>query len=312
MKTILLNAQTLRRYWVCRPVSPIILALSAAILWALIENLGALLPTGYSSYQIVWVRYGVHLILVGFIWFLQRKKNLVRTSRYKAQILRGLLMLGMPLCFIFAVRTMAVNNVWDILWLAPLVVMGFSSLFLKEYIQKHLWIAAGIVLIGSVVILPPSLPISLKGIVLALGVMVCFSLYMVATRILATEDILTSLFYTAAVVFVPLTILMPFVWKELTVSAFLIMALIGVAGFGLLFSLDRMLETSSIGRIAPILASEPVWFVLINSILLRIPLHIRGVADGLLILVVGVWAYITGASPHSGHYSNPFTPIKSS
>jgi drug/metabolite transporter (DMT)-like permease len=298
MKIIHINDQILRNDSIRQTLLPLALGLMTAFLWALIETLGALLPSGYSPYQTVWVRYGVHLGFLGLVGLLLRKKGLVKTRHWKAQILRGLLMLGMPLSFIFAVSRMPANDVWDIFWLAPLFAMGLSSLFLKEHSQKRAWFAAGMIVIASVLIMSPSLPISLKGMVFTLGVLICFSLYMLGTRLLATEDTLTSLFYTAAVVFVPLTILMPFVWKELTPSAFLIMALIGLAGFGLLFSLDRVLEKTTIGRIAPLLASEPAWFVLLNSILFRTPLHLRDAAACLLILAAGSWAYFSGSDIH--------------
>jgi drug/metabolite transporter (DMT)-like permease len=121
----------------------------------------------------------------------------------------------------------------------------------------------------------------------------CFCLYLFGTRVLAKEDTITSLFYTAATVFVPLTVLMPFVWKGLTLKPLIVMALIGLAGFGLLFALDRTLETTWIGRVAPILTSEPFWYSLINSLLFRNPFHLRDIAAGLIILAVGGWSYFS-------------------
>lgn len=71
-----------------------------ALLWIVVEEIPALLSPSYSLYQVVWMRYGVHLLFLLLYLAARGKLTLVRTAQPGLQIGRGLLMLAMPFFFI--------------------------------------------------------------------------------------------------------------------------------------------------------------------------------------------------------------------
>ena len=263
------------------------LACVVAALWAMIESIGGLIPARYSPYQTVWMRYGVHLLFLILVWGPRRRGSLIRTPRWKAQILRGLLMVGMPILFILAAFSMDVHFIWSIFWIAPLVSMIGAALLFKEKISPAQWTAALLGMAGTLAILRPSYSGGWTQALMTLGMSLCFIFYMLATRLLVGEDTLTSLFFTAFAVFLPLSFVMPALWRPLTLKAAAGMALIGLSGFGLLFALDRALELAPVALVAPFLYSEPIWYLLASKVLHPSPFHILDLAGLLLILIPG-------------------------
>ena len=261
------------------------LACMVAVLWALVEALGSLVPARYSPFQTVWVRYAAHLLFLLIVWGPRRKASLIRTPRWKGQILRGLMMLGMPAGFVLASSSLPLNTVWSIFWTAPLLGMAGAAVLLKEKVTPAAWAAALLGFTGALLILRPAFAGGPLQMLLALGMTLCFALYMLATRLLNRENTLTSLFYTAFAVFLPLSGGTPTFWQPLTWKAAAVMALIGLAGFALLFALERALETAPVGLVAPFLYGVPLWSLLWSEIHFHSAFHLRDLAGALLILL---------------------------
>ena len=264
---------------------PVGLSCAVAVLWGFIEVLGGLIPARYSPYQTVWMRYGIHLLFLFMVWGPRRKAGLVRTPRWGAQILRGLLMLGMPATFILAIDRMPANTTWSIFWLAPLVSMAGAAALLKEKAPPAAWGASVFGLAGAWMILRPALSGGWQASLLALGMMLCFALYVLASRLLREENTFTSLFYTAAAVLLPLSAVVPTFWRPLSWKAAAVMGLIGLLGFGLLFALERALETAPVSASAPFLYTTPIWYMLFSATLHHTPIHTRDLAGALVILI---------------------------
>ena len=74
---------------------------AAAFFWAVVENLGGLVPRGDSPVQTVWSRYLVHLLFMLIAFGPREGRALVRTRCFGLQVSRALLMVGMPACFIW-------------------------------------------------------------------------------------------------------------------------------------------------------------------------------------------------------------------
>lgn len=235
-----------------------------SFIWALMEILTAAAAVDYSLYQVVWVRYAVHLVFMLLVFAPRRGLRLFATRRPGLQILRALMMLVMPVSFILAAPSMPVENILGIFWLAPLMIVLLSMALLKERPAWHTWalIAAGLVVVLA--LLRPSGAFEPRGILLSLAMGLSFSLYLVMTRILRHEATLTSLFYTAAGVLVPLSLQMPAVWRPLDLHGALLMALIGLLGFGLLWLLDKTFEISSAAVVAPFLYSQMFWMIVLR------------------------------------------------
>ncbi len=239
------------------------------VLWNVVEGIGILLSRDYSLFQIVATRYGVHLTLMLLFVLPWKGAGMLRTANWKKQGLQGAMMALMPLCFILAIGYMPARQVNGVLWAAPVVVLVAAHLLLGERASLATYLVCVLGCVGIALALGlRTLPLNL-GLVLALGSSITFALYLVISRGLRAEPIMTSLFYTALCVFAPFAIFAAPQWSTPSLRDFAIMATIGVAGFFLLWAIHRATELAPASTLAPWLLVAP----LISYVLLDIATH---------------------------------------
>lgn len=247
----------------------ILLICLVGFVWALMELITQVVAVNYSLYEVIWMRYATHLLFMLVVFAPRLGLRLLATHRLGLQILRGLMMLVMPVSFILAAPYMNIANILAIFWLAPFIIIGLSVVWLKERVPWYSW---GLALIGYTCILilvHPNRALSLPGILLAMAMGLSLSLYIVLTRVLREESTTTNLFYTAASVLVPMSARLPAVWKPLTLPAGLLMIAIGLLGFALLWMLDKAAGMERPSLAAPFLFSE-VFFIIVIKLLGRV------------------------------------------
>ena len=260
------------------------LIFAVTFLWVAIETIGSLLPAQVSPFEAVWMRYGVHLLVLLVFIGPRHAGRLWRTSRPGAQIGRGLLMLGMPVCFVLSARYMSVTSTWAVFWSAPLLALALAVLFLHERVGWLAWLATAAAFAGELIVLHPHHDLLAPAIVLPLGMALCFALYVLASRLLREEAMAPSLFYTAAAVFVPLSLVLPRFWRPLTATAGIELAAIGVLGLLLLYCLDKGLELAEVHAVAPFLLAVPLWGVGVDSVFAGAPPGPRVLLGGVVIM----------------------------
>jgi drug/metabolite transporter (DMT)-like permease len=232
------------------------------LLWTVVELLAAGLLVRYSPYQVVWVRYGVHLaaMLLFFAW--TEPASLWRTARPARQWLRSMLMLAMPSSWIMGMQHgVASDALMAVFWTSPLLVMVLAHLLLGERAPWVAWVAGALSCVGALILfVHGGLSWSL-GLLFPLGMALSFSLYVVMTRSLRHEPLRANLFYTALGVFVALTPAMPYLWVTPSRLDLLAMVGVGLLGWVTLFALDRMAATAEVSRSAPLLSLQLFFLV---------------------------------------------------
>jgi drug/metabolite transporter (DMT)-like permease len=218
-------------------------------LWTIAEILPTMLTPGYSLYQVVWVRYGVHILVLLVALAPRQGRALFHTRRPALQVGRGLLMLIMPVSFIASLGQARASDVLAVFWLAPLLLLGFAAVLQGDRPRWPIWATALTGLLGAWLILRPSAAV-LDAALFGLGMAVSFSLYVMLTRSLRGERTPTNLLYSALAVFLPLTLVMPGVWQPLTPRDAMLMAGVGLAGLGVLWALDRACSLAPVSSIA--------------------------------------------------------------
>lgn len=188
-------------------------------------------------------------------------KDLVRTARPARQIAASLLMLGMPLCFIWGAQRMPVQDETAALWFAPVIVVGISGMIGWSYGGMRTIIATAIGFAGAMLICAPDAGLFRRAAVLGLGAALCLSLYLVVVRTMQHEKIITKLLHTGLWVWLLLTLGVPSFWKTPTVRGAIAMTAIGLLGWLGLLALDLAVEAMPVGVLAPILYTQLVWSV---------------------------------------------------
>lgn len=269
----------------------VLLMLVFVILWAFVEALAARVLRTYSPYQVVWTRYGVHLLFMFALWGWREPATLWTTRRPLYQLTRSMLMLGMPAFWITGMQPgNGGGSVMAFFWVAPLLILVLARLFLREAIDRWLWAAGAAATVGAILAHGPSGLPPLASLVYPLGMALCFSAYVVMTRPLAREKTRTNLFYTALGVFLALTPAMPALWVTPTAHDLAVLVAVGLVGYLVLLTLDRMAAAAPVSLTAP-MTSTFVGISILAGFLLghRQPGH--GVLLGLL-LIAAVALYV--------------------
>ena len=221
-------------------------------LWAAVEELAAGALQRYSPYQVVWTRYVVHVLFMVAVWGWREPASLWKTGRPVFQVLRSMLMLGMPASWIIAMQLgVGGGTLMSVFWMSPLLILAFAKLFLGERATWLLWIAALVACAGAWLLTGPSLPASLSLLFFPIGMAVTFSLYVVMTRSLRSETPRANLFHSAFWVALLLTPAMPTLWITPAPQDLLAMIGVGLLGFAALFALDRMAAAAPVSVSAP-------------------------------------------------------------
>jgi drug/metabolite transporter (DMT)-like permease len=238
-----------------------LLMCGVALSWAGIEFLGSHISTEYSPFQTVWMRYGTHLILMLVMLGQTEGFNMIHSPRLGRQIFRSLLMLAMPFLFIAGISR-GVNSrlVWAIMWFSVPMTLLLGAIMLGERVALVQWTAALIGLAGTWLFINPPFHESGLLLLLPMGAGFCFALYSVLTRAMRTERTSANLFHTALWVFIPLTFVMPTVWRTPSLKTLLFMIGIGVLGFFVLLCLDRALSAAQTAFAAPFIYTQCVWY----------------------------------------------------
>jgi drug/metabolite transporter (DMT)-like permease len=216
-------------------------------------------------------------------------------------------MLGMPLCFIWAIPRMSDQDMLAVFWTAPVLVIAIAVVTRGQSGGVLTLAAAVIGFVGIVLICKPDAGVFRPSALLALGMALCLALYLVMSRAMRHEAELTKLVHTALWVFVPLTFVLPLFWQMPTLQGLAAMSAIGVMSCGMLFALDRAVERVPPAFLAPVLYTQFAW-----DMLLRWSLHAATPDARTLTGTLLVFAAAGAAVLWSAHQAPPSPPLLSS
>lgn len=284
-------------------LAPLLYMTLAMAMWAVIENIPVFFSQHYTTFEIVWLRYSVHLLFMLVVFGPRVKLRLVRTHHAGLQFLRGMLMMGMHLSFIFAVKSISANTTMAGFWIAPLLLLGLSA-WAGEKPAMVQWGLTFLSFACILLVLRPLTGIQQPATLLSFSMALCFALYMQMTRAMANEDLYASLFYTAFSVWIVLSVLMPFYWVTPNGWDLLLFAAIGILGLICIFGFDKAAELAPTWVSAPFTMVQPLLVVALNFGLHGInPGRLSLAAIGLVLLCFGylAWRYLK-LNPQPGYH----------
>ena len=160
---------------------------------------------------VVWARYaGQMLVVTPFAW--QRTgRGFWRTRKPKLQLVRSLMLVLATIGFFGGLRYLPLAEASAVTFLAPIFVVTLSWPILRERAPRARRIASVAGFIGILILLRPGSAILHPAVVLLMGAALANALYQLLTRKLLDENPHTTLFYSASVGALLLSIALPFV-----------------------------------------------------------------------------------------------------
>lgn len=164
----------------------------------------------HSLWIVVWARYaGQMAVVTPFAWH-RGGPGFWRTRKPGMQLLRSLFLVLATLGFWGGLRYLPLAEASSITFLAPTFVVLLSWPLLRERATRARQIASAAGFMGILILLRPGSAVMHPAVVLLLAAALANALYQLLTRRLLDENAHTTLFYSASVGTVVLTVGLPF------------------------------------------------------------------------------------------------------
>jgi len=247
----------------------IALMIAATLMFTLMDVCAKALSTRVDTVQTLWARYTVQMVVVTLI-VSPRLRSVVHTQRLGLQIFRAFTLLATTGFFFFGFKKMSLIETTSLMQISPIFIMIGAAVFLGEQFGLRRAIAAGVALIGAMIVLRPGTDAFTPYALLTIGGTICYSTYALATRYAGRgEDVWTSLFYTGTVATLVLFVMVPFFWQPLEASDLPYMLGVGLLGTMGQLLLIRALSIAPASVLAPFtyvaLIFSSVWGVVFFS-----------------------------------------------
>jgi len=186
------------------------LFLLAGLCLSSLDATGKYLVRDHSLLLVVWARYaGQMLVVTPFAWH-RAGRRFFRTRRLGLQLLRSLMLVLATLGFFGGLRYLPLAEASAITFLAPIFVVALSWPILREHAPRARRVASIVGFIGILILLRPGSAVMHPAVVLLLCAALANALYQLLTRRLLDESAHTTLFYSASVGTVLLSLALPF------------------------------------------------------------------------------------------------------
>jgi drug/metabolite transporter (DMT)-like permease len=163
----------------------------------------------HSLFLVVWARYaGQMLVVTPFAWH-RAGPGFWHTRRLGLQLFRSSMLLVATFCFFGALRYLPIAEASAITFLAPILIVLMSGPLLGERPSLWRWTASITGFLGILILLRPGSSVFHPATLLLVVTAFCNALYQILTRKLLDERAHTTLFYSALVGTVLLSLALP-------------------------------------------------------------------------------------------------------
>ena len=223
--------------------------------WAILPFMDAIakyLSSDLSFLQITWARYFFTVFFsLPFMFFFFRKK-LIWTTQPMLQFLRGLLLFFANILFFYSISIISMAKALTLAFVAPLITTALSPIILNEKVGFKRWSAVIVGFIGSLIVIRPGFIDLNLATFAGLGTGFFYGIYLIVTRKLHTSDNpLLTLLLTGVVGLTIGSFIVPFVWINLTLTQWLLLALMGIFACLGHFFLILSLKYADASKLAP-------------------------------------------------------------
>ena len=195
-----------------RPLLGIGALLLSLFLLTMLDGMGKwIMAAGVPLIVFCWFRYAIHLVLLMTIILPSRGLGVFKSKNPKLQYLRAAAMLGSALSFFTSLSYLHQAEATALIFIAPLLMLSIAPWVLKEPIRKSRWVAAGVGLIGVLIVVRPSAGLPTMGVIMGLLTACLFTAQHLLSRMLAQDSAFTTVLWGGAIGTAALTLCLPFV-----------------------------------------------------------------------------------------------------
>lgn len=241
---------------------PLLLAFAAIGLFALMNVLIKHLSFYYDTMQVAFVRY-FSAGLVALIWVWRMRPGWPVISTVEGNVVRGVLSLATGLSFFYALALLPLADAIALSFLAPVFMLVFSTLFLKESPGARGVVAVALGFAGMLVMLWGKMDAdgrSLWGMAASVFSALTYALSMILLRARARKDPVELIVFFQS--WIPALMIAPMagtVWEPLAlqdIAPFLALGVLGVTAHLMMATAYRQAQATIL---APVEYSALIW-----------------------------------------------------
>ncbi len=276
---------------VSNPVRGVILFVLGMAVLNLMDAVSKVLAADYSGIQVAWARYAFHLVPLVLFAGPTRLRRMMLSANLPIQIMRSASLAVSAVCIILAFALMPLANAIAISFVAPLMIVALSARFLAEKVGPHRWIAVIVGFAGMLVLVWPSGEVFEPGTAFALTAALFWALGMMMTRQLRGDDPWSTLFFTAFVGTLLISLAVPFFWRAPSTEAWILMLAMGLLGGVAHTLIIHAFRHAGASFLAPFNYTLLVWATLYGWIIFSELPAPKAIVGAAIIVAAGLYAW---------------------
>ncbi len=217
--------------------------------------------------------------------------QLLRPRRFPMHVLRGALQVLVLGCFIYAVRTLSLANVYAVFLSAPLLMTALSVPILKERTDARGWLVIIVGLIGVIIMVRPSASgFGSLGALAALIAALAYAVSGITVRVLTRTD------STASVVVWTISLMTAFAlmlalpdWVTLEPRHYRWLLLLGALAAVGSYGLTEAFRSAPAAVVSPLEYTALLWGILIDRLVWHVLPSVRVCCGGAVVIASGLY-----------------------
>lgn len=262
----------------------------AVALLALMDTTGKYITADFPVSQILWVRYGVFLILA---CLLARPRGIIKSlsSRQPGlQIGRSLLLVVEVAVFLFSFKNLPLVTVHSVGASSPLIATALAIPLLGEKVGIRRWLAVIIGFAGVLLIIRPGHNEFGGAVYLPLLGALLWALYQILVRRVVRDGPETTSLYTALVGFAAFGMIAPFEWQAPDLKGGILLLAVGVFGGSGHILLIKSLQLAPASVLQPLNYMILVWAAILGFVVFGYIPDVWTIAGALIVVASGLYA----------------------
>ena len=267
----------------------ILITIVSVALWAASDAFAKVVGEHLPPIEVTWMRFGIHVMFV-FIYYRNALRDVLTSNSYPMQIARGLYSAISGISFIAGLNYVPFADATTIAFISPFLIMAMAALILKDKVGIRRWVAAGIGLLGVLLIVRPGTDAFQWAALFPALAALFGSIAIILTRLLSHDGPMRTMFYTGTVGFAVLSVMTIFQWVTPTLTDILL-----ALGMGISASLANLTQITAYSHtrpaiLAPFTYIQIVWAALLSMMFFEIWPTVSTILGAAIIAGSGIYS----------------------